>query len=169
VALARGGWGPLGCCRPVPSSARAIEDFVHSGAYKKTRFTLFGVLSLCLSRACPGKMISFSMKLRKRCVFLPIRSAAAVKRSLSGGGGQSTRSAMFVPSLSWLNDHVLLKVVDLNTTVFLRTCVRGNCLVTNRPYDLNPTFERVHDVSVVVQVGVVAIAARNTHASAFLI
>ena len=85
--------------------------------------------------------------------------------------GASTRSAMFVPSLSWLNDHVPLKVVDLNATVFSRTCVRGNCLVTNRPYDINPTFERVHDVSVVVQVGVVAIAARNSnrHASAFLI
>jgi hypothetical protein len=120
VALARGGWGPLGCCRPVPSSARAIEDFVHSGAYKKTRFTLFGVLSLCVSRACLGKMIIFSMKLRKRCVFLPIRSATAVKRSLSGGGGagaiDSVSNVCPEPVLAKRSlYYVPLKVVDLNT------------------------------------------------------
>ena len=39
--------------------------------------SLFGALSLCLSRACLGKMMLFSLKWRKRCVFLPLDAGEA--------------------------------------------------------------------------------------------
>ena len=53
------------------NACRKSEPYYHMRAARK-RISLFGLPSLCLSRACVGKMIISSMKWhRKRRVFLP--------------------------------------------------------------------------------------------------
>jgi hypothetical protein len=104
----------------VEVSVEAQHPLFAGGGAAPAETRPFLEFSLCLSRACLGKKMIFSIRWRKKDAVSYMRSASSVasvpelvKRTRSAQGTSSYKKTrlflsalpMFVPSLSWQNDH----------------------------------------------------------------
>jgi hypothetical protein len=105
-------------CRPTaPPSVRSqqgCQQRQHRPARKRSVFDF----SLCLSRACLGKKITFIYQWLKKTVFSPPCKKAAVFQSVF------SCSVLFVPSLSWHQDRVSIEK-DGAKNAFPHQCLRS--------------------------------------------
>jgi hypothetical protein len=113
--------------RSIFSTGGSRRSFVRNKCYKNTRVCF--EFSLCLTRACLGKMIILRWNGAERRVFLPAASGKARSPPPPSADPRSRRCRktptcfsafpVFVPSQSWQNGHFQYKMASQNSGVSL--------------------------------------------------